>query len=123
MNLAFLQSSGLLYGTGHASVYRDVSPAILAGYVLWALLLVFYFFKSYDQADRDFENVGRMAGVVGSLVAAANYQTIIDYAVRLAGSGATFWTLGGIFLIVLVAFFFVVLQPKRKPMVGIKIDK
>ena len=123
MNLAFLQSSGLLYGTGHASVYRDVSPVILAAYVLWALLLVFYFFKSYDQADRDFENVGRMAGVVGSLVAAANYQTIIDYAVRLAGSGATFWTLGGIFLIVLVAFFFVVLQPKRKPMVGTKIDK
>jgi len=123
MNLAFLQSSGLLYGTGHASVYRDVSPVILAAYVLWALLLVFYFFKSYDQADRDFENVGRMAGVVGSLVAAANYQTIIDYAVRLAGSGATFWTLGGIFMIVLVAFLFVVLQPKRKPIGGINLDK
>jgi hypothetical protein len=123
MNLAFLQSSGLLYGTAHASVYRDVSPMILAAYVLWALLLVFYFFKSYDRADRDFENMGRMAGVVGSLVAAANYQTIIDYAVRIAGSGATFWTFGGIFLIVVVAFFFVVLQPKRTPMGGLKLDK
>ena len=123
MNLAFLQSSGLLYGTAHASVYRDVSPLILAAYVLWALLLVFYFFKSYDQADKDFESMGRMAGVVGSLVAAANYQTIIDYAVRVAGSGATFWTFGGIFLIVVVAFFFVVLQPKRTPAGGFKLDK
>lgn len=123
MNLAFLQSSGLLYGTAHASVYRDVSPLILAAYVLWALLLVFYFFKSYDQADKDFESMGRMAGVVGSLVAAANYQTIIDYAVRIAGSGATIMTFGGIFLIVVVAFFFVVLQPKKTPSGGFKLDK
>lgn len=113
MNLAFLQSSGLLYGTGYESVYRDISPFILAAFVLWALLLVFFFFKSYDRADRDLENMGRMGGLVGSALAAANYETIIDWAVRVAGSGATFATLGGLFLVVVVAFVFIVVQPQK----------
>lgn len=123
MNLAFLQSSGLLYGTGHASVYRDVSPLILAAYVLWALLLVFFFFKSYDRADKDMENMGRMAGVVGSIIAAANIQTIVDYAVRFAGSGATLWSLGGLFLIVVIAFVAIVLQPRRSVTGSLHLDK
>lgn len=123
MNLAFLQSSGLLYGTGYESIYRDASPLILAAYVLWVLLLVFFFFKSYDRADKDMENMGRIAGIVGSAVAAANYQTIIDYAVRIAGSGATFWTLGGLLLIVAIAFVAIVMQPRRSPTGGLTFDK
>lgn len=123
MNLAFLQSSGLLYGTGYESVYRDVSPMILAAYVLWALMLIFFFFKSYDRADKDMENMGRMAGVVGSIIAAANIQTIIDYAVRFAGSGATFWSLGGVFLVGTIAFIAIVLQPRRSATGSVHLDK
>ncbi|MEQ8825932.1 MAG: hypothetical protein RIC14_16320 [Filomicrobium sp.] len=123
MNLAFLQSSGLLYGAGYESVYRDVSPFILAAFVLWALLLVFFFFKSYDRADKDMENMGRMAGVVGSIIAAANIETIVDYAVRFAGSGATFVSLGGLFLVVAIAFVAIVLQPRRTPGGSVRIDK
>jgi hypothetical protein len=123
MNLAFLQSSGLLYGSGFESIYRDASPLILAAYVLWVLLLVFFFFKSYDRADRDMENMGRIAGIVGSAVAAANYETVIDYSVRLAGSGATWWSLGGLFLIVVVAFIAVIMQPRRSPTEGLNFDK
>ncbi|KUO56342.1 MAG: hypothetical protein APF80_15260 [Alphaproteobacteria bacterium BRH_c36] len=123
MNLAFLQSSGLLYGTAHESVYRDASPVILAVYVLWALLLVFFFFKSFDGADKDMENMGRIGGIVGSAVFAFNYQTIVDYAVRFAGSGATALTLGTIFAVAVIALVAVVLQPKRSPTGKLMFDK
>ncbi len=113
MNQAFLQSSGLLYGTGYESTYRDVSPWILGAFLVWVLLIVFFFFRSYDRADKDMENLGRIGGIVGSVVAAANYQTIIDYAVRFAGSGATFWSLGGLFLVIVAALVYVVIQPHR----------
>jgi len=112
MNVAFLQSSGLLYGTQHESFYRDASPVILAFYMMWALLLVFFFFKSFD-GDKDLENMGRIGGIVGSAVFALNYQMIIDYAVRFAGAGATEWTLGSVFAIGVIALVAVVLQPKR----------
>lgn len=123
MNLAFLQSSGLLYGTAHESVYRDASPVILAVYVLWALLLVFFFFKSFDGADKDMENMGRIGGVAGSAVFAFNYQTIVDYAVRFAGSGATAATIGTVFAVAVIALVAVVLQPKRSRAGKLSFDK
>lgn len=122
MNLAFLQSSALLYGTGFPSIYRDASPVILVIYMLWALLLVFFFFKSFD-GDKDMENMGRISGIVGSAVFALNYQTIIDYAVRFAGAGATELTLGGLFLVGVIALVAVVLQPKRTKRGGVSFDK
>ncbi|MCH9807873.1 MAG: hypothetical protein K0U74_09085 [Alphaproteobacteria bacterium] len=123
MNLAFLQSSGLLYGTGYESIYRDISPLILGAFVAWALLLVFFFFKSVDRADKDMENMGRITSLGGSALALMNYQTIVDYSVRFAGAGATVVSLGGLFLVVLVAFFFVVLQPKRTASGGLSLNK
>jgi len=122
MNLAFLQSSALLYGTAQPSIYRDASPVILAIYVLWALLLIFFFFKSFD-GDKDMENMGRIAGLIGSAVFALNYQTIVDYAVRFAGSGATAWTLGSVFAVVVIALIAVVLQPRRSAAGKVRFDK
>lgn len=122
MNLAFLQSSALLYGTEHNSIYRDASPVILAVYVLWALLLIFFFFKSFE-GDKDMENMGRIAGLVGSAVFALNYQTVIDYAVRFAGSGATAITLGTVFAVGVIALVAVVLQPRRSPTGKLSFDK
>lgn len=122
MNLAFLQSSGLLYGTVE-SIYRDISPAILGAYMVWAVLLLFFFFKSYDDTDKDMENLVRMGGLGGSVIAMFNYETLVNYAVRFIGAGATTLSLGSLFLLVLGAFFFVVLQPKRTPTGGITLGK
>ncbi len=111
MNLAFLQSSGLLYGTNVDSFYRSLSWPLLVGFATWALLLLFFFFRD---TDKDVETVGRIAGVIASALAISNYNTIIDYFARYAGAGATPLTLAVLALIALSAFTAIVVQPKRK---------
>lgn len=111
MNLAFLQSSGLLYGTALDSVYRSISWPMMAAFGLWALLLLFFFFRD---VDKDIETVARIAGVVGSALAIMKYQLIVDHAVWFMGAGASIVTLGMIAAMVGVAFVAIVVQPKRK---------
>ncbi len=110
MNLAFLQSSGLLYGTAFDSVYRTISLPMLIVFGAWALLLLFFFFR---ETDKDIETVARIAGVIGSAIAVTNHQLITDYFVRIAGSGADMWTLGCLFALGLIAFAAIVLQSKE----------
>ena len=109
MNLAFLQSSGLLYGTALDSVYRSLALPLTIGYGAWTLLLLFFFFR---ETDKDIETVARISGVVGSAIAVMNYQLITDYFVRIAGSGADMWTLGLLFMLGLIALLMIVFQPK-----------
>lgn len=111
MNLAFLQSSGLLYGTAMDSVYRSISWPMMAAFGLWALLLLFFFFRD---VDKDIETIARIGGVVGSALAIAKYQLIVDHAVWFMGAGASIVTLGMIAVMVGVAFIAIVVQPKRK---------
>lgn len=111
MNLAFLQSSGLLYGTSLDSVYRSISWPLMGAFGAWALLLLFFFFRD---ADKDMETVARIGGVVGSGLAVMKYQVIVDYAVRFMGSGASLITLGVIAALVGLAFIAIVVQPKLK---------
>ncbi len=109
MNLAFLQSSSLLYGTEFDSLYRSIS---LPGTVLfagWALLLLFFFFRDID---KDMETIGRIAGVVGSFLAVSNYDLIVNYFVRFAGSGADGLSLFLIGAVAFAAFIAIVVQPK-----------
>lgn len=111
MNLAFLQSSGLLYGTALDSVYRSISWPLMAAFGLWALLLLFFFFRD---VDKDIETVARIGGVVVSGLAIMKYQLIVDHAVWFMGAGASIVTLGIIAALVGVAFIAIVVQPKRK---------
>ncbi|MDX2288621.1 MAG: hypothetical protein NW217_07350 [Hyphomicrobiaceae bacterium] len=111
MNLAFLQSSGLLYGTNVDSFYRALSWPLLVAFAAWALLLLFFFFRD---TDKDVETVGRIAGVIASALAISNYNTIIDYFARYAGAGATVMTLTVLALIALSAFLAILIQPKRR---------
>lgn len=111
MNLAFLQSSGLLYGTALDSVYRSISWPLMAAFGFWALLLLFFFFRD---SDKDIETVARIAGVVGSALAIMKYQLIVDHAVWFLGSGASIVTLSMIAAMVGIAFIAIVVQPKRK---------
>ena len=110
MNLAFLQSSGLLYGTAFDSVYRTISFPLLVVFGAWTLLLLFFFFR---ETDKDIETVARIAGVIGSAIAVTNHQLITDYFVRIAGSGADILTLGCLFILGLIAFAAIIFQPKE----------
>jgi hypothetical protein len=111
MNLAFLQSSGLLYGTAIDSNYRSLSWPLMIGFGCWALALLFFFFRD---SDKDVETVGRIAGVVGSALAISNYGIIIDLFARHAGAGGAVWSVAKLALIAAGAGLAIIIQPKKK---------
>lgn len=86
MSHAFVQSSALLYfGAGPSGGYRSIAPLLSFVLGLWGLVLLFFFYRR--QGER-VQNIARMAGIVGSGIAVVKYDQIIDYCVRLFGSGA-----------------------------------
>ncbi|MBX9924773.1 MAG: hypothetical protein K2Y05_00300 [Hyphomicrobiaceae bacterium] len=84
-NHGFLQSSSLLYGKYGEGFYATLSPIMSALFLVWALLLVLFFFR---REQRDLEAAGKIGGGIGTLVFALKYQEIIDYGTRFLGSGA-----------------------------------
>ncbi len=88
MSHAFLHSSGLLYGIGDGATtgFRDIAPIISFLFGAWGLLLLLFF---YRLRDKQTENFVRLAGVIGSAVAIVKYELIIDFCVRLFGSGSS----------------------------------
>ena len=54
-------------------------------------MLLFFFFHQYE---KDLEAAGKVIGVIGSMVAIVKYEEIIDWSVRIAGSGADIITAG-----------------------------
>jgi len=111
MNLAFILSSSLLYGNDIDSFYRNISlPATLL-FGAWAMILLFFFFRD---ADKEMETVGRISGIIGSALAISNYDLIINYFVRFAGSGADVWSLGMLAALAVIPLIAIVTQPKGK---------
>lgn len=110
INLAFLQASGLLYGNALDSVYRSMSPGMLVLIALWALMLLFFFFREAGQ--QDMETVARIGGIVGSGLFALNYQIAIDYFTLYLGAGATATSIGFLVVLCIVLLAVVVFQPK-----------
>jgi len=105
MNHAFLQSAAVLYGKSGGSVFRFLGPGFSIAFGAWGLLLLFFFYRRYEKS---LEAVGKIAGVVASAVAILKYDTIVDYFVRFAGSGATVVTmavLGFIGVLALIQLF------------------
>ncbi len=98
-NHAFLQSASVLYGAYGKSLYAVLAPLFSILFGAWALMLLFFFFRRFD---KDMEAAGKIIGVIGSAVAIFKYDAIIDYSVRIAGSGADQIT----FVILAVAGFF-----------------
>jgi hypothetical protein len=106
MSHAFLQSAALLYGAGEGSSYRTPAPFISFAFGSWALLLLFFF---YRRRDKEVEAIGRMGGVIASAVAVLKYDLIIDYFIRVAGSGAGITNivlLAGICIVALGALYY-----------------
>ncbi|MEO1280506.1 MAG: hypothetical protein AAFV69_02100 [Pseudomonadota bacterium] len=113
MNMAFLQSSGLLYGTQLDSNYRSISPYLVGITLGWSLLILFFFFHETDKNEQDLEQFARIGGVVGSGVFALNYNLVVDYFTRFLGSGMGPASFVGVSLFCLVALFLILMQPKR----------
>ena len=89
-NQAFLQSAAVLYGPYSASVYQDMlGPLFSMVFGLWGLLILFFFFRHHE---KDIELWVKVLGGIASILAAVNYNKIIDYAVRFTGSGSYKWT-------------------------------
>ena len=111
-NHAYLQSQDVLYGAYQDGIYATIAPLLSFLFGAWALALLFFFFRSLE---KDIEAVGKIAGVIGSAIAILKYEEIVDYAVRIAGSGADKLTMG--ILGVLGFFIFVpfLFTKRRKP--------
>ncbi len=87
MSHAFLQSAALIYfGGGPTGGYRSMAPLFSFALGLWGLVLLFYFYRRQEESV---QNLARMGGIVGSGIAVVKYDQIIDFCVRLFGSGAS----------------------------------
>jgi hypothetical protein len=87
MSHAFLQSAALVYfGGGPTGGYRSVAPLFSFALGAWALILLFYFYRRQEESV---QNLARMGGIIGSGIAVVKYDQIIDFSVRLFGSGAS----------------------------------
>jgi hypothetical protein len=84
-NHAFVASSAVLYGTEARSTYVALAPFFSAVFGLWALLILFYF---YRKAERDAEGAGKALGILASVLTVLNYSAIISYSERYLGAGA-----------------------------------
>lgn len=100
MNHAFLQSAVLLYGGGENSSYRWPAPFFSFAFGTWALLLVFFF---YRRRNKEVEALGRIGGLIASAIAIVKYDLIIDFFVRIAGTGAEPANIGIIVVLALAA--------------------
>jgi hypothetical protein len=87
MSHAFLQSAALLYfGGGPSGGYRSIAPLFSFGLGVWGLILLFYFYRRQEESV---QNLARMGGLIGSGIAIVKYDQIIDFSVRLFGTGAS----------------------------------
>lgn len=99
MSHAFLQTAALLYfGGGPTGGYRSIAPLFSFALGAWGLILLFYFYRRQEESV---QNLARMGGIVGSGIAVVKYDQIIDFCVRIFGSGASQINVG---LLVIAAF-------------------
>ncbi len=110
-NHAFLQSREVLLGPSPDGIYSILAPIFSIVFGAWALAIMFFFFRSME---KNVEAVGKVAGVVGSAIAILKYDEIIDYSVRIAGSGADQITFG-VLTVIGFFFFFPMFMAKKKP--------
>ena len=112
MSHAFLQSAALLYfGSGPQGGFRSTAPLISLAFGLWGLLLLFFF---YSRRDKEMQSIARMGGVVGSAVAVVKYDQIIDFCVRIFGSGAGWISLAVLSSVAVAAVFALLLTTARE---------
>lgn len=113
-NHAFLQSRDVLYGAYSDGIYGILAPGLTFMFGAWALALLFFFFRSME---KDMEAVGKITGVIGSGIAILKYDEIVDYSVRITGTGADQVTFGILAALGIFIFFPIFTAKKRMPVV------
>ena len=102
MSQAFLQSYRVLAGAAGKGYFSAIVPAITVAVVLWAALLVFFFFR--NNRDRELQTLGRFAGFGAGAFALIKIDEVISVLVRVLGSGASITS-----LVLLLAFSFILI--------------
>lgn len=112
-NQSFLQAASALFGGAGGGAYQTLlGPAFSVVFGLWALLILYFFFRHIEQ---DVTQLVRMFGGLASVVAVIKYDRIIDYAVLIMGPGAGFWTYPALMLAGFLMFGASLLFLRRRP--------
>lgn len=84
MNASYLDTFALLTADGSSNVYRITAPLYALGFGLWALLLVFFHFRTFPAQT---EMALKFFGVVAAGLGVLQYEQIIGYLSRTLGVG------------------------------------
>lgn len=103
LNHTFMQSADTLYGNETKSTFRIIAPVFTAIFCLWALMLLFFFFRAFPETIK---KVGQIAGIVGSAVAFIKFDEIVGALSRLVGSGSDETSIAIVVLVVAAVIFF-----------------
>ncbi len=99
-NHAFVETSAVLYGTSARSTYVTLAPFFTAVFGLWALMILFYF---YRKSEKDIEGAGKAVGVIVSVLTVLNYPDIISFSERFVGAGAGWEALAMLAVLLILA--------------------
>ena len=100
MSQGFLESSNALVGVNARGTFSTIVPVLSIVFGAWLMLIVFYF---YRRRDKQLELLGKLGGAIAGAFAALKYNIIASIFVRLLGSGASTYMIGGLILLSLAA--------------------
>lgn len=86
LNASYLETVALLTGDGVSSRYAVVAPLVAFGFGVWALLLMFFHFRSFPS---QIESAARLGGVVGAAFGVLRYDEITAYITQTLGVGGS----------------------------------
>lgn len=107
MSQAFVMTTDALYGTRQIGGFKPLVPFLSFCFGAWGLLILLFF---YHQRDIQMELLGKIGGVLASVVAVVKYDLLISVVGRLLGAGASPWSVG-LLAIGAVAAIIVLLMP------------
>lgn len=114
MSQGFLESSGALIGVNARGTFSTIVPVLSIIFGAWLLLIVFYF---YRRRDKQLELLGKLGGALAGAIAALKYNFIASIFVRFLGSGASFYMIG--LLVFLSVLALVAVAWPGKPLVDL----
>ncbi|MEO1719355.1 MAG: hypothetical protein AAFR23_03900 [Pseudomonadota bacterium] len=96
MSQAFVQSLIVLVGPAGRGPFSEMVPYITVAFLVWSLLVITFFLRRESSQTEKFLKV---SSFVGAGIGLLKYEVIVDYVVRLIGSGAELLSVGGLVLL------------------------
>ncbi|MEM1306159.1 MAG: hypothetical protein AAGG99_01420 [Pseudomonadota bacterium] len=99
MSQAFVQSLIVMVGPAGRGPFSVYVPYITIAFLIWSLLVITFFLRRDASQTEKFAKVGSfVVAVIGLL----KYDVVVDYVVRIIGSGAELLSFGGLIAATLV---------------------